>query len=144
MIDKSGKWWVGETADDIDEYLIAYTEDDCIDIKSIRCNNCCCDRLYVRLDRNENVIQVVCPECKHKKTLLDCEEILKDTKPKAYHCPICKKRTTYYLKVGFMRRKNGNVKWVYIGEMCTECNTLGSFIDWRINYEPTDEMEKNI
>lgn len=144
MIDKSGKWWVGETADDIDEYLVAYTEDESIDIKSIKCNNCSCDRLYVRLDRNEEAIQVVCPECKQKKILLDCEEVWEDAKPKAYHCPICKKRTTYNMKIGFIRRENGNAKWAYIGEMCTECHTLGSFIDWKISYEPTDEMEKNI
>lgn len=144
MIDKSGKWWAGETSDDIDEYLIAYSEDDSIDTKQVKCRNCGCDNLYVRIDQNEDVIQVVCPECKQKKILLDCEEVWADAKPKPYHCPVCKKRTTYYLKVGFIRRDNGSAKWVYIGEMCTECHMLGSFMDWKVSYEPTDEMENNI
>ena len=144
MIDKSGKWWVGETADDITEYLATYSGNDAIDVKTIKCNKCGCDRLYVRLDYNEDAIQVICPECKYKKILLDCEETWSDAKPKAYHCPICRKRTTFNMKAGFIRRENGSVKWVYIGEMCTECRTLGSFMDWKVGYEPTDEMENNI
>ena len=144
MIDRSGAWWVGETADDIDEYLAAWSGNDSIDVKQIKCNKCGCDRLFVRMDQNEDAIQVVCPECKYKKILLDCEEVWEDAKPKAVHCRICKKRTAFYLKAGFIRRENGSVKWVYIGEMCTECHTLGSFMDWRISYEPTDEMENNI
>ncbi len=144
MIDKSGEWWVGETPDDIDEYLVEYSEDNSIDIKQVKCNSCGCDSLYLRLDRNEDAIQVVCPKCKHKKILLDGEDVWAEAKPKAYHCPICKKRTTYNIKAGFIRRDNGSVKHVYMGNMCTECYTLGSVMDYRISYEPTDEMEKNI
>ncbi len=144
MIDKSGKWWTGDCPDDIDEYLKEYSEDKTLDIKPVKCNNCGSDALLVRLDHNEDVIQVVCPVCKTKKILLDCEEIWDEAKPRAYRCPICKKRTAYHIKVGFARRENGSAKWVYIGEMCTECKTLGSFMDWKISYEPTDEMEKNI
>ena len=144
MIDTSGEWWTGDCPDDIDEYLKAFSEDNALDIKPVKCNTCGSNALFVRLDRDEGAIQVVCPACKTKKILLDCEDVWDEAKPKAFRCPICKKRTTYHIKVGFSRRKNGSVKWVYIGSMCTECKTLGSFLDWKIDYEPTDEMEKNI
>jgi len=144
MIDTSGKWWTGDCPDDIDEYLKTYSGDNALDIKPVKCNNCGSNSLYVRLDRNEEIIQVVCPECKSKKFLLDCEEMSDEAKPKAYGCPICKKRTPYYIKVGFSRRENGSANWVYIGEMCTECKTLGSFMDWEISYEPTDKMEESL
>jgi len=42
------------------------------------------------------------------------------------------------------RRANGQVRWVWLGSRCTCCHTLGSAFDWKIDYEPTDEMEKNI
>ena len=48
------------------------------------------------------------------------------------------------VKVGFVRRENGSAKWVYIGSRCTNCGVLASYLDWKINYEPTDEMESNI
>ena len=54
------------------------------------------------------------------------------------------KSKVYNVKVGFVRRENGSVKWVYIGNRCTACGTLGSYLDWKIDYEPTDEMEQNI
>lgn len=42
------------------------------------------------------------------------------------------------MQIGFIRRENGNVKWVYVGNRCIECGTLGSCLDWKIDYEPTD------
>ena len=45
---------------------------------------------------------------------------------------------------GFIRRDSGSVKWVYIGSRCANCGVLGSFLDWKIDYEPTDETENNI
>lgn len=85
-----------------------------------------------------------CTKCATEKILLDCEDGWEDAKPKIKKCPICKKSKSYNVKVGFIRRENGNVKWVYIGNRCTECGTLGSYLDWKVSYEPTDEMEKNI
>ena len=40
MIDKSRKYWYGNCADDIDEFLKEYTEEADIDIKPVVCNSC--------------------------------------------------------------------------------------------------------
>ena len=48
------------------------------------------------------------------------------------------------VKVGFVRRENGSVKWVYIGSRCANCGVLASYLDWKVSYEPTEEMEGNI
>lgn len=144
MIDTSGEWWVGENADDITEYLVKYSQDKNIDTKQVKCRKCGNDSLYVKLDYDENAIQVECPECKHHKIILDCEDVWEDSEPEIYYCPICRRKTTYNINVGFTRRENGSAKWVYIGNMCTACHTLGSFMDWKIDFEPTDKMENNI
>lgn len=144
MIDKSKKYWTGDSAEDIDEYLRLYSEDEGIDVKSVRCHSCGSDSFEIKVDQNEAVIQIKCTECGAEKTLLDCEEFLEDAKPKWKKCPVCKKSKAYNVKVGFTRRENGSAKWVYIGNRCTGCQTLGSYLDWPIDYEPTDEMEKNI
>ena len=92
---------------------------------------------------NEDAIQVKCPKCGYKKILLDCEEIWQNAMPRLRKCHDCKTKE-YNIRVGFIRRENGSVKWVYIGNRCTNCGLLGSYLDWKISYEPTDKMEINI
>lgn len=144
MIDKSRKYWYGTCADDIDEYLREYTEDADIDIKSVICNSCGSEELIMFIDSKEQAIQVKCPKCGEKKILLDCGEIWDEAKPRLRRCAVCKISKKHNVKVGFVRRENGDVAWVYIGSRCTRCGVLASYLDWHINYGPTDEMEKNI
>ena len=88
--------------------------------------------------------EIKCPKCGEKKILLDCQEIWSEAKPKLRKCAVCKLSKSHNVRVGFERRENGEVKWVYIGSRCTKCGVLASYLDWQINYSPTDEMEKNI
>lgn len=144
MIDKTSKYWHGDSADDIEEYLKAYTQKSDIDVKSVICHSCGSDTWALRIDRREDAIQVKCPQCGEKKVLLDCQEVWADAKPRLLKCTVCKTSKEHNVKVGFLRRENGSVKWVYIGNRCTNCGVLGSCLDWRISYDPTDEMERNI
>ncbi|MBE6698824.1 MAG: hypothetical protein E7584_01070 [Ruminococcaceae bacterium] len=144
MVDKSRKYWYGDCADDIDEFLKEYIEIPDIDIKSVICRSCGSEALLLRIDSNEGAIQVKCPKCGEKKILLDCEEIWEDANPRLRKCAVCKMSKEHNVKVGFIRRENGDAKWVYIGSRCTGCGVLASYLDWRIDYGPTDEMEKNI
>lgn len=144
MMDTTKDYWTGDNAEDIAEYLRLYSENENIDIKTVVCHSCGSESFEVKVDQNEDVIQVKCTECATEKILLDCEDVWEDANPKLRKCSICKKSKVYNVKVGFVRRENGSVKWVYIGNRCTACGTLGSYLDWKIDYEPTDEMEKNI
>lgn len=142
MIDKTGNFWTSELADDIDLYLKAYSDNNTLDVKPIVCG-CGCDTFTIKCDQEESVIGVKCESCGTKKLLADSAEYWDDADPEDFECPICKNRV-YNARIGFRRRKSGSVKWVYIGVRCTNCKTLGSPLDWKIDYEPTDEMEKNI
>lgn len=144
MIDKSKKYWTGDTPDDIDEYLREYSETENIEIKSVVCHSCGNNSFELRVDQNEDVIQTKCTICGNKKILLDGEEVWEDAEPELQKCPICRVCKEYNVKAGFVRRKNGNIKWVYIGNRCTNCGTLGSYLDFGIDYEPTGELENNI
>ena len=143
MIDKTPKYWTGDSPDDITEWLHEYTEEPSLEIHPVLCRNCKNDALEARIDGDEGVVQIICPECKTKKILLDGEEIWSECHPKKRKCIVCK-NNRFNIRVGFIRRDNGDVKWVYIGERCTQCGTLASYADWNINFGPTDEMEQNI
>ena len=144
MIDKTKRFWTSDSADDISEWLRLYAKDDSIDVKPVICHTCECDSFELRIDQNNGAIQVKCASCGEKKILLDCDDVWADAKPRLKKCRVCKIGKSYNVRVGFIRRENGSVKWVYIGNRCTECGTLGSYLDWKIDYEPTDKLEQNI
>ena len=143
MIDRTPKFWTGDSPDDIDEWLGEYTELADLNVKPVLCRACGADVFKIRVDQNEGAIQVICHSCGTKKILMDGEEIWKECRPRARKCPICKE-SLYNVRVGFQYRDNGDVKWVYIGNRCVSCGTLGSYVDWSVDYGPTEEMEKNI
>ena len=144
MIDRSKKYWTGDTEGDIAEWLRLYSQDSKMDTKRVICHTCENDSLELRVDQTEGAIQVKCTECGTKKILLDCGEVWENAKPRLRKCSVCKSSKSFNVRVGFQRRENGSAKWVYIGNRCTNCGTLGSYLDWKIDYEPTDEMEQNI
>ena len=143
MIDKNKKFWTGDRVEDIDEYLREYSEHENIEVKPVICHECNGDTFTIKVDQDEGAIEIKCEKCKSKKLLLDSEEIWDECNPKKGKCPVCKNQK-YNLRVGFVRRENGDIKHVFIGNRCTKCETLSSYVDWHINYGPTDEMEKNI
>ena len=143
MIDTTQEYWTGSEPADIIEWLRAYTEEETLDVKPVLCSACGCDELRMVGDQDEGALQVVCTACGAKKLLLDSAEYWKEVSHRTIKCPGCKCKD-YNVHVGFSRRENNQVRWVYIGNRCTQCGLLGSAFDWKIDYEPTDDMEKNI
>lgn len=141
MIDKTKKYWTGSNENDIDEWLKLYVENE-IDIKPVICNDCHNTEFEIKVDQDEGAIQVKCTKCGKIKLLLNSEEVWEFCEPKQGKCS-CKSKK-FNVRVGFQRRLNGVVKWVYIGNRCTKCGTLGSFVDWKIDFEPTNELEEKI
>lgn len=144
MIDKSKKYWTGDSPEDIDQWLRLYTEEEGLEVRPVVCRGCGGDAFEVRCDTNEGVIQVKCAQCGTKKILLDGEEYWEDARPLLKKCHVCKSGKTYNVRVGLLRRESGSVRWAYVGNRCVDCGTLGSFLDWKIDYEPAGEMEQNI
>lgn len=143
MINTSKEYWIGSKPSDIIEYLRTYAEENTLDVKPVLCNACGCSELRMVGDQDECALQVVCSSCGAKKLLLDSAEYWKEVSHRTLKCPICKNKE-HDICVGFSRRDNGQVRWVYIGHRCTQCHVLGSAFDWKIDYEHTDELEKNI
>ena len=143
MIDRTPKYRTGTSPDDMIEWLREYTEDDSLEVHHVKCQNCGNIALEARVDGDEGAIQYNCPECGTKKILLDGEDIWADCHPKKRKCIVCK-NSRFNIAVGFIRRESGDVRWVYIGERCSNCGTLASYADWEINFGPTAEMEQNI
>jgi len=142
-IDKSKKYWRGDAAEDVVEFLDEYSENEVSKVVIIKCRQCDYDIFTFKIDADKEVIEVTCTACNKKRLLLDSEKCLEKSDPKDTKCSGCKK-DRYNLAVGFVHRRNGEVKRVYIGHRCSSCGVLESCGDWGINYGSTKEMEENV
>ena len=127
----------GGSADDIDAILRKTAEDPYIETKPVICHSCGGELFKMRVDADEGAVMVKCSNCGKKEILLDCDEIWSKAKPKPFKCPVCGSRKKHNCRVGFIRRENGDVEWVYIGSRCTKCGALSPVADWEITYGPT-------
>ena len=139
-IDTTGEFWRGSDPDDVDSYLRAYMEDSYPVGRVIACT-CACgsNQLYLDADADEGCARWTCSKCELQRFVGDSEEYWEQAEPERAVCPECNGET-YNIAVGFSLRENGDVKWLTIGNRCVECGLLGSFVDWKIDYTPTDHL----
>jgi hypothetical protein len=138
-IDKSGRWWKGETAEDLTEYIRILTEDGYPASRFVVAR-CSCGKAHFRLlaDPVQGCAKRVCVACGNEAFICDSEEYWDEATPKKLKCK-CKK-DTFEIIVGFSLRDDGEIKWLTVGERCVSCGMLGSYLDWKIDYAPTEHL----
>lgn len=135
-IDASGRWWRGETFDDLDAYIREYTAEGypATVIRQCRCE--CGGTVFgLRGDQDEGCARRTCRACGSKTFIADNAEFWVDAEPRTSRCPC--KGLDYELGVGFSMRDDGGVRWITVGQRCVACGVLASFVDWKIDYEPS-------
>jgi hypothetical protein len=138
-IDKSGKWWKGSEASDLDQYLSAHTRKGYPANRFVhaRCE-CGRDRFRLDVDDEEGCAASTCTSCGRERLMLDSVDQWADADPASCRCRCGGKE--YELAVGFAHRDDGTIKWVTVGGRCTACGLLGAFADWKIDYGPADHL----
>jgi hypothetical protein len=133
-IDASGKWWVGDLPGDLDDYLRAYTEDR-YPVTEFRLSKCQCGSVIfgISADTEEGVARRTCVNCKNKHHICDSEEFWAEASPKSWKCTVCGSKHAN-VGVGFSMYDDDStgVKWLYLGERCVKCGTLGCFAEWKV------------
>jgi hypothetical protein len=139
VIDKSGKWWKGQTFDDLVEYLRLYTQDG-YPVARVEQSVCTCGGRAFRLhaDPDEGGVRRTCVACKAKTFVADSEDYWEDAAPKLVRCPCGKSENE--VGVGFSLRAGGEVRWITVGNRCIACGTLAACADWGVDYAPTDHL----
>ena len=143
-IDKTGKWWVGTEPKDTADYLIAY-EAEGYAIDETRVCECTCGSLVFRFEAHpdEGCAQRTCSSCGSEHLICDSAEYWDDADPKEWSCTECGSQQCN-LGVGFSLHEledgRRDVRWISIGQRCTNCGTLSSLVDWKVNYGPSDQL----
>jgi hypothetical protein len=108
-IDTSGKWWKGQNANDLVEYVRLLTQQGYPATK-FAIAKCACGtdgfRLYV--DRDEGCAKRQCASCRNEAFICDSEEASEEASLKKAKCKC--KQDLFELAVGFALRDTGETK----------------------------------
>jgi hypothetical protein len=139
-IDTSGKWWVGTNPEDIKGYVEAYASRG-YKMDEFRLAKCACGSgdFHLDADDTEGVAKRTCTKCSQQHFLCDSEEFAEEAEFEHWCCE-CGSEVTN-IGVGFsLRKKDGEIRWLYVGCRCAKCGILGCFAGWKIDYAPTDHL----
>lgn len=138
-IDKSGKYWIGSEAADLDEYLRGMTAEGYPADRFVHAK-CSCgnDRFRLQVDPDEGCARRTCSRCRRNHFICDSEENWSDAEPAGIECPCG--ATTFQIAVAFSHREDATVKWITVGIRCAKCGIVGAPVDWKIDYSPTDHL----
>jgi hypothetical protein len=139
-IDRAGKWWTGTDFADVAQYLREYTAAG-YPADEIVQSACTCGRSVFRLegDPDEGCVRRTCASCRAQAFIGDSGDSWDDAAPVKLACRGCRGRL-FEVGVAFAKREDGEVRWITVGERCIRCGVLGSFVDWKIDYSPTDHL----
>ena len=148
-IDKSGKFWKGTDAADLDEFVPAFAAGGYAIERVVhsRCADCDGRTFALRVDDEEGYSDRRCAACGRVFHMLDSAEYIDDASPEECACPCGGEK--FELAVGYAMTDVANadgsaagreVKWVSIGARCVQDGTLGVYASWKIDYGPTDHL----
>lgn len=141
-IDKSGKWWIGEAPEDLEEYLAAYSEDGhpMDEFRLVRCP-CGSTIFHLEADYNEGVARRTCMKCRKRHFICDSGEFWAEAEPEKFKCIECGSiRANIGVGFSLYKAKARDVRWIYIGVRCAKCGVLGCFADWKVGYGPSTQL----
>ena len=139
-IDTSGKWWVGSDPKDVGEYLEKYSADG-YQATEFRLAQCSCGGVSFNLwsDDDEGTAKRICVNCLTSHLVCDSEEYWTGASAKEWVCVECASKTCN-VGVGFSMYDDGHVRWLYVGERCVSCGTLGCSAQWKVAYTPSSQL----
>jgi hypothetical protein len=139
VIDRSGEWWTGTEARDVEEYLHVYTQDG-YPADRFEQPTCPCGHAVFRLDadRDEGCARRACAACGAEHFVCDSAEIADQSLLEPVTC-VCGS-SEFDVGVAFSHHPGGEVRWISVGVRCVECGVLGCPVEWEIDYAPTTHL----
>jgi len=142
-IDTSGRWWVGTEYADVVDYLRALTAEGhpATEVRQARC--ACGHTVFgLRVDRDEGCAERTCRVCGTTAFIADSADSAAEARLRAVKCP-CRGKD-FELGVGFAFRLDGEIRWITVGQRCTTCGVLASYVDWGISYAPSRHLLEQV
>jgi hypothetical protein len=141
VIDRSDSYRKGDGFDDLAYYVRQYTAANHFPAERViqsLCSRCGGSAFKLDLDDEEGCAERRCVDCGQTAFIGDSEEFWSNAEPGPAACPC--DQEVFDIGVGFSLRPDGEVQWISVGCRCTACGILGVYVDWSIDYSPTDQL----
>jgi hypothetical protein len=131
-LQKKGKYWYGSTPEDTKAELIKFSKLNGYEATKFSESVCTCGNRSFKLktDEDEGVARRICTACATSHLMGDSAEYASGAKLEKHGC-ICDSETFQLLSGVALYNESNDVRWYYIGCLCTKCNLVGVFADWK-------------
>jgi len=137
-IDRSGDFWRGATAADLEEYLRAHAGGRArAAVARARCA-CGGERFGLAVDDHDDCAARTCAGCGAAHAMLDSAARWDDAQPEECQCPCG--ADVFEAAVGFAPADGGSAIRATLGLRCVACGVLGVYADWTIAGAATAEL----
>lgn len=129
---KKGKYWYGDTRDDIQEEVVRYSIGNAYRAMKFANPTCACGSVAFRpeTDEDQGAGRRICTACQKVHLIGDSADYETDAEFENHQC-VCDS-DQFELAVGVALYEGSNdVRWCYIGCRCTQCQLVGVFADWK-------------
>jgi hypothetical protein len=141
VLTRKGKYWYGTNAEDIETEIIRYSTLNEYIADRFRQSRCSCGGVIFKLESDEDAgaARRVCTQCGAVHLMGDSAEYEVDAAFEEHAC-VCG-QVTFELLSGVARYDGTNdVRWNYIGCLCTNCHLVGVFADWKCESGDADSF----
>jgi hypothetical protein len=142
-IDTSGRWWVGTEYADVVDYVRALTAPG-YPATAVRQARCSCGHVVfgLRADPDQGCAERTCRACGAKAFIAGSADVAPEARLRVVKCP-CRGKD-FELGVGFAFRPEGEIRWITVGQRCTSCGILASYVDWGVDYAPSRQLLEQV
>ncbi|MEQ8637118.1 hypothetical protein [Gimesia maris] len=143
---KPDGYWYGENHADLRQEMTRYSELNGYPIDSFVDVVCTCgnDSFLFRTDQNEGVAMRFCPQCETEHLMGDSEDYTDEAEVEKHFC-VCDAEV-FQITAGIHRYRNeddslsADVRWLYLGCRCVDCGLVGSYADWKNEFNGYEEL----
>ena len=129
---KKGRYYYGDNQDDLADELKRYAklnEYPVNEVEHIKCAKCEQQLFKLISDYDEGGAVCQCINCSEERDIKDSKQYMQQENMNNNEC-VCG-NATFNIAVALSFYSDTNdVRWVYVGGLCSSCGVLGTYVDW--------------
>jgi hypothetical protein len=138
---KKGKHWYGTTPEDIKSEMLRFSKlNGYVAVRFSESVCTCGSRLFnLESDEDEGAARRTCTACGTVHLMGDSAEYADEASFDNHEC-VCGAEEFQLLSGVALYDESNDVRWYYIGCLCTQCNLVGVFAHWKCEAGDADEF----
>ncbi len=140
-LNKKGKYWYGTTLEDTKAEMLKFSRRNGYEAVKFAEAVCLCGgrAFHLSSDEAEGAARRTCISCSEEKWMGDSVEYMDSAQLERHEC-VCEAENFQILSGVALYEGSNDVRWYYIGCLCTKCRLVGVFADWKCEAGDANEF----